>query len=49
MSEVDEQLSSYLADRLGVGAVRIENIEQISVGWSHETWLFSAVLDVAAG
>jgi len=47
--DVDERLSSYLADRLGVGAVRIENLEQISVGWSHETWLFSAVWDGAAG
>ena len=37
-------LAAYLADRLGTGApVAIEDMAQIAVGWSHETWLFDAV------
>ena len=40
---LEETLAAYLADRLEVdGPVRIENMDRIAVGWSHETWLFDA-------
>lgn len=45
-AELVDQLQRYLAPRLGEGAaVGIEGLEQIAVGWSHETFLFDAVVE----
>ncbi len=42
--ELEATLAAYLAARLGTaGPVRIEGMDRIAVGWSHETWLFDAV------
>ena len=40
---VEERISSYLSTKLGSnGEVHLTDVEQIAVGWSHETWLFDA-------
>lgn len=49
-----EQLEGQLAELLGerleaTGPVAIENMDRISVGWSHETWLFDAKWNGADG
>ena len=49
MTTVDALLAAYLSDQLGAKSVRIENLKQISVGWSHETWLFDAVWEGPTG
>jgi aminoglycoside phosphotransferase (APT) family kinase protein len=36
------RIRDYLADRLGAERLELRNVERISVGWSHETWLFDA-------
>lgn len=44
------RLASYIGERLGVrGAVRLDGLQRIAVGWSHETWLFDAVWETANG
>ena len=49
-ADLVERLARYLTPRLGEGRpVRIEALEQIAVGWSHETYLFDAVHDGDAG
>jgi aminoglycoside phosphotransferase (APT) family kinase protein len=43
MSEsVEQRIRSYLGDRLEATDLRFAGMEQIAVGWSHETWLFDA-------
>lgn len=39
---VEQRIGSYLAERLGASDLRLDGMEQIAVGWSHETWLFDA-------
>lgn len=39
---VEDRITCYLADRLGADDLSLHSMEQISVGWSHETWLFDA-------
>lgn len=48
-NELQAVLSSYLAERIEVEAVSIEDMTRIAVGWSHETWLFDAVYADASG
>jgi aminoglycoside phosphotransferase (APT) family kinase protein len=41
--DISPTVSAYLARQLGAtGDVRLENMQRIAVGWSHETWLFDA-------
>jgi aminoglycoside phosphotransferase (APT) family kinase protein len=37
-----DQITRYLADRLGDPGLELRSVERIAVGWSHETWLFDA-------
>ena len=40
---IEERIRDYLAKQLpGASDVRLVDVEQIAVGWSHETWLFDA-------
>jgi aminoglycoside phosphotransferase (APT) family kinase protein len=40
---IEKRIRDYLAERLPDAAdLRLADIEQIAVGWSHETWLFDA-------
>lgn len=40
---VPDLIRAYLAQRLPeADGLRLENIQRIAVGWSHETWLFDA-------
>lgn len=48
-SEIEDLLRPYLTEKLGADDVRIDNLDRIAVGWSHETWLFDAVVDGADG
>ena len=39
----EERIRDYLAEQLPDAAdLRLADVEQIAVGWSHETWLFDA-------
>jgi aminoglycoside phosphotransferase (APT) family kinase protein len=47
---VEERIRAYLAGRLADAAdLRLEGVQRIAVGWSHETWLFDAVWSAADG
>jgi len=47
---VGELLAGYLEAKLGAdGPVVIDDLERIAVGWSHETWLFTARWSDAGG
>src|SRR5262245_14601086 len=37
------RIRDYVAGRLNVRELALENVERIAVGWSPETWLFDAV------
>ncbi len=40
---IDEaDITAVLAAKLGTDDLRLDGIERIAVGWSHETWLFDA-------
>ena len=39
---IEDRIREYLSGRLGGADVRLEGVERIAVGWSHETWLFDA-------
>ncbi|MFN0029616.1 MAG: phosphotransferase family protein [Acidimicrobiales bacterium] len=39
---MEQRIRHYLAERLGGADLRLEGVQQIAVGWSHETWLFDA-------
>jgi aminoglycoside phosphotransferase (APT) family kinase protein len=39
---VEDRIRHYLGERLGAGDLVLRSVERISVGWSHETWLFDA-------
>jgi aminoglycoside phosphotransferase (APT) family kinase protein len=40
---LEDRIRSYLAARLpDAGGLRLEGMQRIAVGWSHETWLFDA-------
>jgi aminoglycoside phosphotransferase (APT) family kinase protein len=39
---LESRIRDYLADRFGADDLRLRDVERISVGWSHETWLFDA-------
>ena len=39
----DEQIREYLAGQFAAPDLRLNGVERIAVGWSHETWLFDAV------
>ena len=44
-STMTERIATYLASKLTPsdgGGVTLSDVEQIAVGWSHETWLFDA-------
>jgi aminoglycoside phosphotransferase (APT) family kinase protein len=42
-AELHDRIAKYLSERLpGATDLRLEGIERIAVGWSHETWLFDA-------
>jgi aminoglycoside phosphotransferase (APT) family kinase protein len=42
-AELHERIVKYLSEQLsGATDLRLEGIERIAVGWSHETWLFDA-------
>ena len=50
MTDMPERIHAYLADRLvGARDLRLENVERIAVGWSHETWLFDAAWTEGGG
>lgn len=39
---VEDRIRDYLADHLHADDLRLGRVERITVGWSHETWLFDA-------
>jgi aminoglycoside phosphotransferase (APT) family kinase protein len=40
---IEKRIRDYLAEKLPDAAdLRLDDVEQIAVGWSHETWLFDA-------
>lgn len=39
---VEERIKRYLGSQLSAADIELHDMEQISVGWSHETWLFDA-------
>jgi aminoglycoside phosphotransferase (APT) family kinase protein len=39
----ERRIRDYLAAKLGVDDLQLRNVQQIAVGWSHETWLLDAV------
>jgi aminoglycoside phosphotransferase (APT) family kinase protein len=39
---MEDRIRDYLARQLSAGDLRLAGVEQIAVGWSHETWLFDA-------
>jgi aminoglycoside phosphotransferase (APT) family kinase protein len=41
-TDVETRIQSYLAERFGSDDLRLAHVQQIAVGWSHETWLFDA-------
>jgi aminoglycoside phosphotransferase (APT) family kinase protein len=42
-TDVEGRIRDYLAANLpGAGDLRLEGVQRIAVGWSHETWLFDA-------
>lgn len=48
--EVQARMRSYLAAHLGAEDLRLEDVQRIAVGWSHETWLFDgAWTDATSG
>jgi aminoglycoside phosphotransferase (APT) family kinase protein len=49
-ASVEDRIAQYLATRLpGASELRLVDVKQIAVGWSHETWLFDAHWRDAAG
>src|SRR4051812_11462401 len=41
---VEDRIRDYLAAHLpDAGDLRLEGVQRIAVGWSHETWLFDAL------
>ena len=48
--EIDaDRIRAVLAARLGTDDLRLEGVERIAVGWSHETWLFDGTWTDADG
>ena len=42
-TDVEARIRDYLAANLpGAADLRLEGVQRIAVGWSHETWLFDA-------
>jgi aminoglycoside phosphotransferase (APT) family kinase protein len=41
-ASMEEQIRAYLAGQFGAADLELRDIQRISVGWSHETWLFDA-------
>ncbi len=39
---VEERIKRYLGSQLSAADIELHDMQQISVGWSHETWLFDA-------
>jgi aminoglycoside phosphotransferase (APT) family kinase protein len=39
---VEDRIKDYLAVQLNAPKLKLHGMQQISVGWSHETWLFDA-------
>ena len=39
---IEDRIIRFLAGKLGAADLTLRSVERISVGWSHETWLFDA-------
>ena len=39
---IETRIARYLATQLGAESIELNDVQQIAVGWSHETWLFDA-------
>lgn len=44
---MEQRIREYLAERLDGPDLRLGGVQQIAVGWSHETWLFDATWTAA--
>ncbi|MCH9675644.1 MAG: phosphotransferase family protein [Gammaproteobacteria bacterium] len=42
VDDMPERIRAYIAEKLNADDLRLESLQQIAVGWSHETWLFDA-------
>ena len=40
--QVPDRIRDYISAQLGVEGMELADMQQIAVGWSHETWLFDA-------